>query len=91
MGVLEWVLLGLIAGSIAGMATGNRGEGCLTRIAIGVVGALIGGALARAAGLEAVSLRHFSLSSVLVATAGATLLLLVLQAVSGAQRPRRRR
>jgi len=89
MGVLEWVLLGLIAGSLAGAATGNRGQGCLTRIAVGVVGALLGGALARAAGLSGMSVKHFTLRSVLVATAGAVVLLLVLEALSG-RRGRRR-
>ena len=81
MGLLTWIILGFIAGSIAGIATNNRGEGCITRVAVGVLGALIGGALARAAGLRGVDLDRFSLRTVLVSALGATLLLLVLQAV----------
>jgi uncharacterized membrane protein YeaQ/YmgE (transglycosylase-associated protein family) len=86
MGLLAWIVLGFLAGSIAGIATGRRGEGCITRIAVGVLGALIGGALARAAGLSGVALDRFTLGNVLVAAAGATLLLLVLQAIGGGRR-----
>ena len=86
MGILSWLVLGFLAGTLAGMATGNRGEGCITRIAVGVVGALVGGALARAAGVSGVSFNHFSLGNVLVAAAGAALLLLVLQSVGGTRR-----
>ena len=81
MGLLTWIVLGFIAGSIAGVATNNRGEGCVTRVAVGILGALIGGALARAAGLRGVTLDRFTLRTVLVSAIGATLLLLVLQAV----------
>ena len=89
MGVLSWLVLGFLAGTLAGLATGNRGEGCITRIAVGVLGALIGGALARAAGLNGVTVDRFSLRTVLVSALGATLLLLALQAL-GAVNGRRR-
>jgi uncharacterized membrane protein YeaQ/YmgE (transglycosylase-associated protein family) len=82
-------VLGFLAGTLAGIATGARREGCITRIAVGVIGALIGGALARAAGLKGVTYDHVGLRSVLVATAGAALLLLVLQAVSGGRATKR--
>jgi len=82
MGLLAWIVLGFVAGTLAGVLTGRRtGRGCLLRIAVGVLGALIGGALARAAGYEGVD--ELSLRSLLVATLGATLLLLVLGAVEG--------
>ena len=86
MGVLSWLVLGFLAGTLAGLATGHRGEGCITRIAVGVVGALIGGALARAAGVANVEFDEVTLGNVLVAAAGAVLLLLVLQAISGGRR-----
>ena len=86
MGVLSWLVLGFLAGTLAGIATGNRGEGCITRIAVGIVGALVGGALARAAGVANVEFDEFTLGNVLVAAAGAVLLLLVLQALSGGRR-----
>jgi uncharacterized membrane protein YeaQ/YmgE (transglycosylase-associated protein family) len=89
VGLVTWVVLGFIAGSIAGIATNNRREGCITRVAIGILGALIGGALARAAGLHGVTIDRFTLRTVLVSALGATLLLLVLQAI-GVSAHRRR-
>lgn len=90
MGVLTWVVFGFIAGTVAGMATGRRGSGCLTKIAVGVLGALVGGSLARAAGVSDVSFETFTLRGLLVAIAGACLLLLVLEALQGrSRRPRR--
>jgi uncharacterized membrane protein YeaQ/YmgE (transglycosylase-associated protein family) len=89
MGLLSWIVLGFLAGTIAGLATGNRGQGCITKIAVGILGALIGAALARAAGLHDVVIDRFTLKNVLVAAAGAALLLLVLQAVGIGNRRRR--
>jgi uncharacterized membrane protein YeaQ/YmgE (transglycosylase-associated protein family) len=79
MGLLSWIVVGFLAGAIAGRVTGRRVEGCITKVAVGVLGALIGGALARAAGLGGIS--HFGLRSLLIAALGATLLLFVLDAV----------
>lgn len=82
MTLLAWVVLGFLAGTLASILTGRRsGSGCLLRIAVGVIGALVGGALARAAGYEGVD--ELSVRSVLVATLGATLLLLFLGALEG--------
>jgi uncharacterized membrane protein YeaQ/YmgE (transglycosylase-associated protein family) len=79
--LLSWILIGVLAGWIAGMVTGRRAEGCLTKIGVGVIGALVGGALARAAGYEGVT--ELSLRSVLVAALGASLFLFVLGAIEG--------
>lgn len=84
MGLLSWVIVGLLAAWIAGMITGQRGRGCITNIAVGVIGAFIGGALARAAGYEGI--RHFGLRSVLLAGLGATVFLGVLGAIEGRRR-----
>ena len=84
MGLLSWILIGLLAGWIAGMVSGRPQEGCLARLAVGVLGALVGGALARAAGYEGVT--SFGLRSLLLAVLGATLLLLLLGAVEGRRR-----
>jgi len=81
MGFVAWIVLGFIAGALAGVLTGRRADGCLTRIIVGILGALIGGGLARAAGLKGVT--EFGIRAVVVATLGATLLLLLLQAVEG--------
>lgn len=81
MGILAWIVMGFLAGGLGGWITGRRARGCLPRIVVGVLGAMIGGALARAAGVTGIT--EFSLRSVAVATAGACLLLLVLQAIDG--------
>ena len=89
VGLVSWVIVGLLAAWIAGMVTGRRADGCLTKIAVGVVGALIGGALARAAGLKGIT--RFDVRTVLLAALGASLLLLALGAVEGRGRTRIRR
>ena len=86
VGVLSWIVLGFLAGTFAGMVTRHRGAGCINRIVVGVVGALVGGALARAAGQKSVTFRTFTLRGLLVAIVGASLLLLVLNAVEGRTR-----
>ena len=80
MGILSWLLLGFIAGLLAEMATGRKSGGCLTRIAVGIVGALIGGAVATAAGKQGIN--ELNGWSILVSFAGATVLLLAFGAVN---------
>ncbi|HCG99130.1 MAG: hypothetical protein A2074_06790 [Candidatus Aquicultor primus] len=44
MGILAWIVLGLVAGTIARLLVpGKQPGGCVTTIVLGVVGALIGG------------------------------------------------
>jgi uncharacterized membrane protein YeaQ/YmgE (transglycosylase-associated protein family) len=81
MGIVAWIVIGFLAGGLGGWITGRRASGCLTRVATGIVGALVGGALARAAGMRGVT--ELSVRSVAVATMGACVLLLVLQAIEG--------
>ena len=81
MGLFSWILVGLLASWIASRVANRDTGGCVTSIAVGVVGALIGGALARAAGYEGID--EFSLRSVLLAALGATVLLLLLGAIEG--------
>ncbi len=42
-GFLAWVIIGLVAGWIAGVITRGRGFGCLVDIVLGLIGAVIGG------------------------------------------------
>jgi len=82
VGIIAWIVLGFAAGSIANLVTGRRSNlGCLTKIPVGVIGAFVGGALARAAGGQGIT--GFSLRSVLVAALGATVFLFVLGAIEG--------
>ena len=43
MGLISWIILGLIAGYIAHRLMGNRGQGFLMNTALGVLGAVVGG------------------------------------------------
>ncbi len=84
MGFFSWVFVGLFAGLVARMITRDDRSGCLYTVAVGVIGALIGGALFQASGHKGVT--EFDFRSVLVAAVGAILLLLVLQAIRGRKR-----
>jgi uncharacterized membrane protein YeaQ/YmgE (transglycosylase-associated protein family) len=94
VGVAAYIVMGLAAGWIGGVITGRRGSGCLTTLAIGVLGSFVGGALARAAGLEGIT--ELSVRNVLIAGLGASLLMLVFGSVErrppdrqgGGRRPR---
>ena len=86
MSILAWVVVGFLAAVIAGAVTGRPAEGCLTKIGVGVLGALIGSALARAAGIN--GLNGFHLRSILIAALGSSVLLFVLGAIEGRGNPR---
>ena len=87
MSILAWIVVGLLAGGIARIVTGSEKRGCLGTLAVGLVGALIGGALASWAFDEGIG--GFGLRSIGIAALGAILLLLLLQAVSGGSSRRR--
>ncbi len=87
MNIGAWILVGLLAGMLARWIVKDDRTGCIYTIVIGVIGALIGGALMNASGKKGVD--DFDLRSVLVSALGAVVLLLVLQAIGG-RRPRRR-
>jgi uncharacterized membrane protein YeaQ/YmgE (transglycosylase-associated protein family) len=85
--IVAWVIVGLVAGLGARWIVRDDRSGCLYTLVVGVLGALIGGALMQAAGRDGIA--DFSIRSVLVAALGAVLLLLVLQAIGGRRGPRR--
>lgn len=76
MGILAWIILGLIAGIVAKLLMpGDDPGGFFITILIGVAGALIGGAIAAALGWGGVS--GINLGSIVVAVLGSILLLFV--------------
>jgi uncharacterized membrane protein YeaQ/YmgE (transglycosylase-associated protein family) len=81
MGPLSWIVLGLLAGWLAGALTGRRGRGCVTTSVIGILGAFVGGAIANAAGYDG-RITDLSVRSVLISALGAALLLVVFGAAS---------
>ena len=88
MNFIAWIVVGLLAGLVARWIVKDDKSGCLYTVAVGVIGALIGGALMQASGRDGIN--EFSWRSLLVAIVGAVLLLLVLQAVGGRGSRRRR-
>ena len=79
MGVLSWIILGLIAGSLAQTITGFEKRGCLFTMVVGIVGAFVGGALFSFVGSKPVM--RFNFGSAFVAFIGAAVLCLVLKGV----------
>lgn len=75
MSLIAWIFLGLIAGFIASKLVNKQGEGIFLDTILGVVGAVVGGSLFAFFGASGVT--GLNLWSVLVATAGATLSLMV--------------
>lgn len=82
--LLAWIVVGLVAGGLARWIVKDERTGCLYTLVIGVLGALLGGALVSAVGGDGIG--GFSLRTVVVAAVGAVLLLLVLEAIAGRRR-----
>lgn len=80
MSLLAWIVLGLVAGFIASKMVSGTGQGAILDIALGVIGAVIGGWLFNTFGMAGVS--GFNLYSLLVAVVGAIVLLVVYHALS---------
>ena len=85
MGIIGWIVLGGIAGWIASMLVNKTGEGLLLDIALGIVGALLGGWVFTAFGSTGVT--GLNLWSLLVAVAGSVVVLLVYHAFLERRRP----
>jgi len=79
--IVGWLFFGLIVGFIASKIVNQRGEGCFLNIALGILGACLGGAIFSFLGHE-VPFR-FSLWSMVVAIIGAVIVLLIWHAVTG--------
>lgn len=76
MGILTWIVLGLIVGLLAKFfMPGKDPGGIIITILIGIAGAIIGGYLGRLLGLGDV--KGFDLTSLLLALGGSILLLIV--------------
>ncbi len=77
MGILGWIILGLIAGAIAkGIKPGEQGGGWLATLLLGVVGAVVGGWIGSA--LFDVEIdRFWSLSTWLLAIGGSLIVLVI--------------
>lgn len=83
MGLLTWIIVGLIAGWLAGLVMRGGGYGVIGDIILGIVGALIGGFLAGALFNVPDPISGFNLTTLLIAFLGAILVIAIVRAVSG--------
>ena len=86
MGLLAWLIVGLIAGWLAGQVMRGGGYGLIGDIVVGVVGALIGGFLGSSLFGISNAVNGINLTSIFVAFIGAVILIAVLRMVSGRRR-----
>ena len=83
MGIIGWIVLGLVAGAIAKLIMpGDDPGGVIVTMLLGIAGALIGGFIAAAVGIGELG-SFFDLGTWLIAIAGALLLLALYRAVVG--------
>ncbi len=81
MGILAWIVVGLIAGALAKLIMpGDDPGGIIVTILIGIVGAFVGGFVVNLLGGAGVS--GFNIWSILVATLGAIILLAIYRLVA---------
>lgn len=82
MGILTWIIVGIIAGAVAKLIMPGEGPGgFIVTILLGIAGALIGGFIASAIGFGAVS--GFNIGSLIIAILGAILLLFIYKLIAG--------
>lgn len=85
MGIIAWIILGLLAGAIAkALLPGPDPGGIVVTMLIGIVGAILGGFLAQALGIREDALQEFfDLGTWIAAIIGSIILLLIYRAVVG--------
>ena len=79
MGIIAWIILGLVAGFIGSKIINKSGEGFFFDIILGIVGALVGGWLFSFFGAHGVT--GLNIYSLVVAVLGAIVVLVVYHAV----------
>jgi uncharacterized membrane protein YeaQ/YmgE (transglycosylase-associated protein family) len=90
MGIIGWIILGLLAGLIAkAILPGEDPGGIIITTLIGIAGAIIGGFITKALGFGDPIDEFFDLSTWLGAIIGSIVLLLIYRAIFGARRTTR--
>jgi uncharacterized membrane protein YeaQ/YmgE (transglycosylase-associated protein family) len=80
-GIIVWLIIGAIAGWLAGRLVKGGGYGIIGDIIVGIVGAVIGGWLAGALGI---TIGSGLVTSIITAVIGAVILLIILRAIKRA-------
>jgi len=82
MSIIGWIILGLIAGWVASKVVGGSGQGFFLDLALGIVGALVGGFLYSAI-LGGPGVTGLNIGSIIAAIIGSIIVLVVYHAVTG--------
>jgi uncharacterized membrane protein YeaQ/YmgE (transglycosylase-associated protein family) len=83
MGLLAWIIVGLIAGWLAGLVMKGGGYGVIGDIILGIIGAVVGGFLASALfGIDN-AINGFDLTTLIVAFLGAVIVVAIVRALPG--------
>ena len=80
-GIIVWLIIGAIAGWLAGTLLRGGGFGLIGDIIVGIIGAVLGGWLAGVLGLH---LASGLISAIITATVGAIILILIVRAIKRA-------
>jgi uncharacterized membrane protein YeaQ/YmgE (transglycosylase-associated protein family) len=86
MSILSWIVVGLIAGWLAGRVMKGGGFGLIGDIVVGVIGGLLGGFIASYFFHVGDPMSGINLPSIVIAFLGAVLLLFLLRLVGGRRR-----
>jgi uncharacterized membrane protein YeaQ/YmgE (transglycosylase-associated protein family) len=81
MGIIAWIIVGLIAGFLASKVVNRSGEGFMRDMVLGIVGAIVGGWIFTAMGQSGVT--GINLYSILVAFVGGVVVLVLYHALFG--------
>ena len=81
MSIIAWILLGLIAGWLAGQFMRGGGYGIIGDIVLGIIGALVGGFLSST--LLGVDITGFNITSVVIAFVGAVIVIAISRMLTG--------
>ena len=81
MSILAWIILGLVAGWLAGQFMRGGGYGIIGDIILGIVGALVGGFLSSV--ILGVDVTGFNLSSIIISVIGAIIVIAIARLVTG--------
>ncbi len=82
MGILSWIVVGLIAGWLAGMVMKGSGYGVVGNIVVGIIGALLGGYLSTLL-FDGTTVSGINIQSLLIATIGAIVMIFIVRLLPG--------
>ncbi len=85
MGLISWIIVGLIAGWLAGMVMKGSGFGIIGDIVLGIIGALLGGFIASSVLNIANPITGINPTTILTAVVGAIIVVAIIRLL-----PRRR-